>query len=62
VDGTRRGLLTGTFAVEAGEFAAIQAFLFEHDEQLKEASSAAVSVALADLRVLQQNGGVGQPL
>ncbi|WP_148662209.1 hypothetical protein [Paraburkholderia phytofirmans] len=47
---TRHGLETGQFRVDIAAFAAIHGFLLAHDEQLKAASSAAVSVALADLR------------
>jgi hypothetical protein len=47
---TRHGLETGQFGVDIPAFEAIQGFLRAHDDQLKTASSAAVSVALADLR------------
>jgi hypothetical protein len=47
---TRHGLATGEFRVDISAFKAIQCFLLAHDEQLRTASSAAVSVALADLR------------
>jgi hypothetical protein len=47
---TRRGLETGQFRVDIPAFEAIRGFLRAHDDQLKAASSAAVSVALADLR------------
>jgi hypothetical protein len=47
---TRHGLETGQFRVDIAAFAAIQRFLLVHDEQFEAASSAAVSVALADLR------------
>jgi hypothetical protein len=47
---TQHGLETGQFGVDIPAFEAIQGFLRAHDDQLKAASSAAVSVALADLR------------
>ncbi|MGF7129413.1 hypothetical protein P3T40_000880 [Paraburkholderia sp. EB58] len=46
---TRHGLKTGEFRVDSHAFEAIRCFLLAHDEQLSTASSAAVSVALADL-------------
>ncbi|WP_134170288.1 hypothetical protein [Paraburkholderia caballeronis] len=51
---TNKGIQTGVFRVDRAAFDAIQAFLLAHDEQLRTASRAAVSVALADLAEMRQ--------
>jgi hypothetical protein len=51
---TNRGLQTNEFRVDRTAFTAIKAFLLAHDEQLRTAPRAAVSVALADLAELRQ--------